>query len=297
MNTQILMPRLEDLRNKTQRLYEDLEDNEQKFRAYYALACLSALQRALEKQEPIFGFEPWHNLYEPGNFSSPAEMLLRLKDLRGNALPPYPSIMAFYDNDLAAEIDTILFLYALWQFVESGQQQVSINVSARSMHSGDFIKTVLSAMEKLRLDKAGYDRIIIEIHESAPNLVMSKHILNMFRKFGASFAIDDVGLSLGDVFRFAEFDSIASYVKIDRKTVSTASESPNGLPYVLSFVKSIFPDAIIIAEGVQSVLHALEIHETYPDIAYVQGMYLPSRQEFARSWSDFKMTKLRHGAL
>lgn len=103
--------------------------------------------------------------------SQPGEMLLRLRDVEGNPLPPYPAIMAFYNNGMAAEIDTILALCAVQQFKDSDEQQISVNVSGRSMRDATLIKTVLPVIEAMKLPKA--QKIIFEIHESAPSEIMS----------------------------------------------------------------------------------------------------------------------------
>ena len=301
MTPDIIFPRIENLVQKINNLYNHIMTADKKSELSCTLPALKALHNHIADNTQIFGYEMWYPLldsyYSNGNgkdgdnnyANNPVEMLLRLKDSKGDDISPYPVIMAMYNNGLAEDIDTILFLCALRQFKMSNYKLVSINISARSLLSSDFIKTILPALETMRLETNGKKETIIEIHESAPTLVMSKHILSMFHRFGAHFAIDDVGLSLNDVFRFSEFDGIANYIKIDRHMVCSPPDSENSLPCVISFIKSILPDSVLVAEGVESVEQAYDLHRQYPQLDYVQGKFLPKPEEFMHLWNNIRV--------
>ena len=291
MTPDIILPKIEELYKKTILLHEEAHIGDHLSDYTYALTALECLHNAIKTKTRIFIYEPWHSLHEERNLSNASEMLLRLKDQKGHDLSPYPAIMTFYDAGLAEDIDLILFICALWQFKQSTENKVSINISGRSLLSSEFIKTVLSALENMRLEKKLDEGIILEIHESAPTLTMSKHILSMFHRFGAQFAIDDVGLSLDDVFRFSEFDDIANYVKIDRKLVCVPYGTSESLASAISFIRSVLPDACLIAEGVKSIQHAVMLADQYPEIDYVQGMHLPNRSKFQSLWKEHKTIK------
>lgn len=273
-----LQGRIEDLHKKASGKGDD---------AVYARKGLEALARAVSSKQKIFGIEPWHPL-TPGAFISPGEYLLRLKNAAGEALPPYPMVMYFYENGLTAELDTILFLCALAQFKEDSEKQVTVNISARSLAHGDFIKTVLAEMEKMGLAPNSAEKIIFEIHESTGNVKMSMAVLEAMKKLGMGFAIDDVGLSLDNVFRLSSFDGIADFVKIDRKSVCAHPAEPYALQHVMSFMRSLLPGAVAVAEGVQSPEHALQIVTDFPEICYAQGLYLPGRAEFAHAYEGLR---------
>jgi len=86
---------------------------------------------------------------------------------------------------------------------------------------------------------------------------------------------------MDDVMRLSEFEGIADYIKIDRHCVLGKAEDPNNLANVMSFIRTMLPGTVVIAEGVQSADHAQAILREYPDIDYVQGLYLPeSRRSF-----------------
>ncbi len=279
------LQRIEALILKVQAFYDAAETPEQKKEADYTLKCMSSLAMAVIDKKPIFGVEPWHVINEDVPLGCPGEFLLRLKDSGGEALPPYPAIITFYQNGMTADIDTILFLCALSQFENSDEGQISINVSARSLRDADFIRAVLGRIEEM--DFAPDKKIIVEVHETTPELKMSKDVLALFRKCGVMFAIDDVGLGMGDVMRLAEFEDIADFIKLDRHSVCAKPEDANSLDHVISFITSMLPEATLVAEGVKSADHAAQLHEQHPQIKYVQGLYLPeSRDEFAREWEE-----------
>ena len=227
-----------------------------------------------------FAMEPWHAIGEKPKLTEASEMLLRLKDYKGDPMPPYPFIMAYYNNGFTPQLDTILVLAALRRFdMDERFKQVSINISAKSLRNPDFVKVVLGRLEEMELLYKDDRKIIFEIHESSVELAMSKKVLELFRAVGVGFAIDDVGLSMQDVMRLSEFEGIADYIKVDRHAVLGKPEDPNNLANVMNYIRTMLPDTVIIAEGVQSADHAVEIIKEFPDIQYAQGLYLPESRE------------------
>ena len=277
---------IESLALKTGTLKTNADNPDQENAAACAVACLESLRAAVAGQKQIFGIEPWHKSHKDAPLSQPGEMLLRLKDAEGNPLPPYPAIMAFYNNGMAAEIDTILALCAVQQFKESDEQQISVNVSGRSMRDAAFIKTVLPVIESMKLPKA--QKIIFEIHESAPSEIMSPRVLDLCRRIGIAFAIDDVGLSLNDIFRLSQFEQIADFIKLDRKWVMTKPGEKMSLDNLMALIGATLPNAYLVAEGVQSAEHAAELQGHHKNIHYMQGMHLPLREQFATEFSEIK---------
>ncbi len=279
-----LLRRIENLIRSFQCLVRDVEgrgdDKAREASLVYGLRALVSLANMVLRGDGIFGIEPWHIVSNDAPLSCLGEMLLRLKDFKGNPMPPYPAVMAFYDNGFSAEIDGILFLAALWQFQRCEEKQVSINISARSLRDPDFVKCTLERLESLNL--ASDEKIIIEIHESTPNLAMSRQVLELYYKLGVAFAIDDVGLNMNDIMRMSEFEGLAEYIKIDRHSVCAPEGASHSLAQVVKFVRALMPDVTMVAEGVVDAGHARAIVTQYPDIVYVQGLYLPeNRRDFS----------------
>jgi EAL domain-containing protein (putative c-di-GMP-specific phosphodiesterase class I) len=279
-----LLRRVESLLHKLRKLCDTETDPAKKANLDLGLKGISRLASMTLEGKNCFTVEPWHIIHDDVPFDAPGEMLLRLKDAQGQPIPPYPVVMAFYGNGLTAELDTILILSAIGEFMKGEERQVSVNISARSLRNADFVKMIHSRVESLKLEPGR--KIIFEIHESTPNLTMSKEVLKIFRTAHIGFAIDDVGLSMNDVMRMAEFETIADVIKLDRQSVNANPESPNSLDHVISFISALFPNAVLVAEGVKSAAHAMQLRQFHPDIKYVQGLYLPDRETFAREFAE-----------
>jgi len=289
-----LLRRIENLIRSFQKHVQDSEGTDQEEQMVYALRALVSLANMVLKKEDVFGIEPWHIISPHAPLSMPGEMLLRVKDFKGEPMAPYPAIMAFYETGFTAQIDAILFLAALDQFDRMRQQglekQVSINISARSLRDSDFVKATIERLESLELNSE--EKIIIEIHESSPHLAMSRQVLELYKVLDVGFAIDDVGLNMNDVLRLAEFEGLAEFVKIDRHSVCAQDGEANALSQVMSFVRTLMPDVVAVAEGVKSEGHAYEIAQAYPDIQYVQGLYLTSdREDFKSNFYNIDATE------
>ena len=282
LNDPDLLSQIESLHDKIAHMAAKTSKPDQKERAQYAADYMAALAATASARAPVFGIEPWHPL-DSGITDAPGEMLLRVKDVNGKALSPYPAVMIFYHNGFTTELDTILCLCALAQYRMGADKKVSINISGRSLQDPHFVKHVLTKMETLDL---GGDRgIIFEIHESNAVVKLNPKTLALFKKFGVEFAMDDVGLSMNDVFRLSSFENIADYIKLDRASVSAHPEDPRSLKHILSLARSLLPHAAMVAEGIRSAEHACDIRAIHPDIKYVQGMHLPGRDTFRTQWA------------
>lgn len=282
-----LLRRIENLIRAFQKHVQDAEGQPEEENLVYGLRVLVSLANMILRKEPVFGIEPWHILSSNVPLSCPGEMLLRVKDYRGENMPPYPAIMAFYNHGFTADIDGVLFLAALWQFQNSDEKQVSINISARSLRDPEFVRTTLERLESLNLQPD--EKIMIEIHESQPHLAMSRQVLDLYKGFGVSFVIDDIGLNMNDVMRLADFEGMAEFAKIDRHAVC-AEDDGQTLTQVLEFVRTLLPGAVCVAEGVQNAQHALDLKALYPDIGYVQGLFLTDDRD------QFKLELYNAGA-
>lgn len=281
-----MLKRIEILGDKLGTMAKKAVKDEQRERAFYAQKFINALGMTIARKEPVFGIEPWHALQENLSFSRGGEFLLRLKDYNGLGLSPYPAVMMLYHNGFTEEFDTILTLTALEQFKSGPDKQVTINISCRSLQNEEFVRATLKAIEAL--DLKPLERIIFEIHESNAVISINDKTAKLYKKFGVGFAIDDVGLSMNDVFRLSAFENIADFIKLDRQTVNGHPDDPKAFAHILSLTHSLLPRAQMVAEGIASAEHAQEIASTHPNLRYVQGLYLPDRATFAKQWREVK---------
>ncbi len=290
-----LLGQIERLITQFQPLVKEAEGSKAEESFVYGLRALVCLAGMILREDDVFGIEAWHSLSSETTLIKPVEMLLRLQTFQGKPMPPYPAIMAFYNNGFTAGIDSILFLAGLQQFQRHIKKQgkyntVSINISARSLRDPEFVRITMDRLEILQLKKRTDRKIIIEIHESTPHLTLSRQILALYKNLGVSFAIDDVGLNMDDIMRLSEFEGMTEYIKIDRHAVN----SPEKLRQTMSFITTIMPEVHIIAEGVKTPEQALKISQDFPDIHYVQGRSLPeSHETFALAYYNAKAAQQR----
>ncbi len=257
----------------------------------YALECTQVLERMVQADKSIFAIEPWHKLTSDGMAQGPSELLLRLVDHEGKGLPPYDFIMACYRKTLSARLDMITALAGLYEYAghfrPNGEKQVSVNISARFLEprNRDNIQALLAVLEGLDLD-GGY---IFEIHESASNTDISPAIMQMFHERGVRFAIDDVTLNVGDIFRISGFREFVDYVKLDRSFVQSHDSNADLFKNMVDFIRNNVPRAQVVAEGVKDAAHALRLHQAHKDIVYVQGRDLPERDVFLEKWNKISL--------
>lgn len=280
----------EDVKSRIQKLHKRLENAhkrieslDQKRASTHVINYLEILGSYIEQDKNIFGQEEWHPLFKEKTDFLPSEYLLRLQSEEGENIAPYTPISTLYESGYSAEIDAIIFLTAIHVFQQSSDKQISINISARSLQSKDFSSIILQQAQAIGINTRSPQSIILEVHESHAKLLEAQKI-KCFREAGIKFAIDDVGLSISDVFKLADFDGIADIIKIDRKAVLAKSESTHSLDHVMSFVRSLLSNTQIVVEGVKTVEHAMQIHKVFPDVEYAQGMGLPFREMFAKRW-------------
>lgn len=258
----------------------------------YIQSCAEALFRMVERQDPIFGHEHWHGL--EARHSGPTELLLRLKDENHEALAPYQFIMSCYDSNLTIDLDTILILLALDQYREyfrdMREKQVSINMSARflEMRNQGAIEQILMALDSLELNQKSGEAIILEIHESAGDVNIDPMVLDLFRRSGVKFAMDDVVMDGRDVYRFSGFSGFTDFVKIDRRFLKASETDISFFAGIIDFIRGQAPDSIIVAEGVKDASHAHRLFDQFKHIHYVQGRELPDRKTFAEEWDKIK---------
>ncbi|MGH1397854.1 MAG: EAL domain-containing protein [Alphaproteobacteria bacterium] len=274
---------VEGLLSAYKRFVHESEGTEKEESRVNGLRGLVNLANSVLRDVPIFGIEPWHVIGKSVPMSMPGEMLLRLKDYKGDPIPPYPFVMAFYETGFTAQLDAILTLAALRQFEKDpSEKQVSINISGISLRDPAFVKMVLGRLEAMDLPNRPHEAVIFEIHESAHHVNTNRSVLELFRRVGVGFALDDVGMTMQDIMRLGEFEGIADFIKIDRHSVLAEPGAPNAMENIVNYVRSMLPGAVLVAEGVQNAQHAMQIQTVHPDIVYAQGLYLPSdRDEFS----------------
>ena len=125
---------------------------------------------------------------------------------------------------------------------------VNVNVSARQLHSPDFVSEVLAALERHAVPPS---RLVVEITETAmiEDLEAVTSVLAALRDGGVRVAVDDFGTGYSSLGRLRELP--ADLIKLDRSFVTGMDEGDPGLvPGVLAVLRTL--GLPVVAEGVET---------------------------------------------
>ncbi|MBL4762478.1 MAG: EAL domain-containing protein [Gammaproteobacteria bacterium] len=164
------------------------------------------------------------------------EILLRMRDDKGNQVPPGAFITAAENYSLMKEVDRWVLLHTIaWLASPSGNHKgahVAINLSGQSLSDRSFLKYAESVIKRSDLKPK---QICLEITETSAigNLNNATNFINTMRKLGCEVALDDFGSGLSS---FAYLKSLpVDYLKIDGIFVKNLAD--NDVDYAM--VKSI----------------------------------------------------------
>ncbi|WP_108944134.1 GGDEF domain-containing protein [Shewanella halifaxensis] len=128
-----------------------------------------------------------------------------------------------------------------------------INIHPDSLLNKDFVSRMLT-------HSALFNWICFELTEqevSSENVFNLVENLNVLKKAGAKFALDDFGAKFSNMNRLISFDF--DFVKIDKcflQNISKSYFSFNILVNLLTSIINCYPDAIIIIEGIENDIQA-----------------------------------------
>lgn len=159
------------------------------------------------------------------------EALVRWEHPTHGLLSPDRFILVAEDNGMIAAIDEWVLRQACWQmraWDSAGLQSlhtVAVNVSGRSVVSGDLADTIGAALRANAVDPA---RLELEITETAAVEQEDDAVeaIRSVRSLGVRIAIDDFGIGHSALSRLRSFP--VDRLKIDRSFVASLSEAAAG---------------------------------------------------------------------
>ena len=248
---------------------------------------LLLMRRAVEEDR----FEVW---YQPvyrcagGDFTS-AEALLRLRDDRGELVPPSRFIPLAEETGMLDQLSWIVLEDAC-RLLVSGEipwvQSVSINLSAQQFASDELIGRVSECLQRYQLDPG---RLKLEITERvlAEDMGRMRQMMDKLAAMGVSFYLDDVGTGYSNLSGVLElpFDCI----KLDHSLIAGYPDD-EGSSAVVDAMLELFHTmgCQVVAEGVETERQAQAVTAKGAD--WIQGYYCarPMPKEALKSFLSRK---------
>lgn len=158
------------------------------------------------------------------SFITHGEILLRMIDKEGDIVSPSNFLPAAERYNMITLIDEWVVENSIkWLASSKEKLLISVNLSGMSLSNRDFLNMVVS---KIKLYKINPELLCFEITETAAinNLSTAIHFMNILKKLGCSFALDDFGSGLSS---FSYLNSLpVDYLKIDGSFVMDIDKDP-----------------------------------------------------------------------
>ncbi|NEU79139.1 EAL domain-containing protein [Nostoc sp. UIC 10630] len=252
------------------RVYVAQTDDQDRLQQRGEMQWASRISQALDSDwfclyvQPIAAITP---TAQNGNYY---EVLLRLRDEKGNLVLPMTFIPAAERYDLMHLIDrwVIRTLFRNWTRAVGDQQiMYAINLSGSSINDDQFIHFLY---EQFTLYSISPQRICFEITETVAiaNLNKANQFIQSLQRMGCRFALDDFGVGMSS---FAYLKSLpVDYLKIDGSFIRNIVDNPvdNAIVAAMTHISSVM-GIKTIAEFVEN--DAILERITALGIDYAQG--------------------------
>lgn len=179
------------------------------------------------------------------------EALARWNDPLLGKVSPCEFVPIAEQSALVQVLDRHVFVAALrgagvWL---ARHQRISVNVSARSLNSKEFVEFILNQISRCQLKPA---QVEIEITETAliENWAKAKLMVEMLRTHGVRIVLDDFGVGYSSLSYLVEFP--VQKIKFDRSFLERSSEQPTAL--VMQSITDLTRkmNVELVAEGIET---------------------------------------------
>jgi PAS domain S-box-containing protein len=245
---------------------EEMEERHRRQRELDALTWVGRIRDALDEDRFVLYSQP----IVPLNGGAPSEeLLLRMLDRHGDAIPPGAFLPVAEKFGLIGEIDTWVVSRAIALAAASGRR-IEANLSAFSISNLDLLSSIEAELGATGADPSD---LVFEITETAlmENLDTGETFARGLTDLGCGLALDDFGTGFGS-FTYLKSMPI-NYLKID---IDFVRDLPSNLPnqHLVKATVGIARDFgyQTIAEGVEDA-PTLELLSEY-GVDFAQGFHL-----------------------
>lgn len=225
------------------------------------------------------------------------ELLLRMRDERGELVGPDQFIPAAERYNLMSTLDRWVITQALTQLAdrnseaESAHFTLAINLSGTSLSEDRFLEFVIDELKKQELPEGA---ICFEITETAAisNLSRVIHFMQALKELGCKFSLDDFGSGLSSFTYLKNLP--VDYLKIDGHFIQNVAEDAVDE----SMVKAI--NQVGQTMGIETIAERVESKEVLDKLSelgieFAQGFYIarPTLVATFEPWAESDIASRR----
>ena len=235
--------------------------------------------------QPIIGIGK-----ENSNSRGHYELLLRMRDEHGKLVMPDMFIPAAERYNLMSKLDRWVIHEALTQLADRNPDSdtarftIAINLSGSSLSEDRFLEYVIDELEKQKLPA---DAICFEITETAAisNLSRVIHFMQVLKKLGCKFSLDDFGSGLSSFTYLKNLP--VDYLKIDGQFIHNVADDSVDQSMVMAIHQ------VGKAMGIETIAERVESKEVLDKLSelgveFAQGYYIarPVSVQSFEPWAD-----------
>jgi len=218
--------------------------------------ALNRIEQAFENEEFELFFQPKVDMQQGIVFG--AEALIRWRHPERGLVMPGDFLPLLENHDIITRLDAWVIDKALqhmenWQS-QGLQLQISVNVTARSLQTDDFILQLYYAFERHPSIKPVHFELEILETQALLDLSLTSQVIKDCQTLGVQFALDDFGTGYSSLSYLKHLP--AETLKIDQTFVRNMLENEDDLAIVqgvIGLAESFRRQ--VIAEGVESIEH------------------------------------------
>jgi len=212
-------------------------------------STLDMVAEAVKHNQTMLAYQPVMQALPP---QQPAfyEGYIRVLDATGRVIPAREFMPVVEDKEIGRVLDCLALEHGLKALTRSPEIRLSINMSARSIGYGRWMRVIDRFMKK---DSTLGERLVLEISEAsamaAPELVVD--FMGRMQEHGIAFALDNFGAGTSIIKYFREFFFDA--VKIDGQFIRGVhgNHDNQAVTRALVSVAKQF-DMLVVAESVET---------------------------------------------